>query len=205
MLYYWANVLVTVPRWFAQPRDNLLLHLRQRYLCSYASLSNLPFRGPQSSPALTTPMKTTLLVWEQARAQYVADDTYSPFTPLWGNPNLSHFHTIPDPSLWARYAITLLKHIMPQGSLLSINMLQDCYRLPNHMLFQFLQLRHAAGAQFPRNVKLTSDHLEQLLSSKDLSTLLSALYSQLFPLTLIKMTDLYNKWWADIPSLTEDD
>lgn len=111
-----------------------------------------------------------LLVWRPARTKYTVADTYSPYTPLWDNPNLSHFCTILNPVLWARHRIRLLEHIMPQGTLLYCNALWKT----------------------------------QLLC-EDLSKLLSALYSQLSPLTLPKMTILYHKWQADIFKLTADD
>lgn len=71
--------------------------------------------------------------------------------------------------------------------------------------FRFLQLQHAANAQFPRSITLTSDPLEAMLSCTNLPKPLSELYSQLSLLTIPKMTDLYHKWQADIPTLMEDD
>lgn len=48
-----------------------------------------------------------------------------PRTPLWGNPRLSHFQTVPDPVLWARNGITTLADIMSPAGLLSFDALKQ--------------------------------------------------------------------------------
>lgn len=44
----------------------------------------------------------------------------SPAQPLWGNPVRPHLRTIPDPQLWAKYGVTTLRDIMPDGYTLKL-------------------------------------------------------------------------------------
>lgn len=84
---------------------------------SYAALSNLPFRGLRASSSMMLLMRTTVRVWQEARAIFGWPHHVSLHTPLWGNPMLPHFVSIPDPSLWAKKGITSVKHIVQDGRL----------------------------------------------------------------------------------------
>lgn len=112
--YYWAAVLVTVRWWFKQTRFNPMVNLEAAIMGSYSTLTNLVYRGTKASPQ-ALPMRTTVLVWEKVTAAVGTPDTISPHTPLWGNPKLSHFRSIPDPSVWARFGIVKMQQIMPAG------------------------------------------------------------------------------------------
>lgn len=118
-IYYWAAVLVTVRWWFSQPRENPAVTLEVAVLGSYATLSNLAFRGRQADPAVTTPMKTTIKAWQEARVIYAKPFHVSPHKPLWGNPLLPHLNSLPDPSVCAGKGITTLQHIVREGELMS--------------------------------------------------------------------------------------
>lgn len=75
--YYWAAVLVKVRCWFSQPRDNPAVTLEAVLLGSYATLSNLVYRGVKTHPELTTLMRTTIMVWHRARVVYRSPDAFS--------------------------------------------------------------------------------------------------------------------------------
>lgn len=100
-LYYWASVLVTVWWWFSQPKMNPAVTLEVAILGSYAALSNVSYRGPRAHSQATTLMRTTVHMWQQARAVYKTDSTISPHTPHSGNPTLPLLYKLPDPQLWA--------------------------------------------------------------------------------------------------------
>lgn len=69
-IYYWAAVLVTIRWWFSQPTQNPEVTLEAAILGSFAALSNLPFRGLRASLSMTTLMRTTVRVWQEARKIY---------------------------------------------------------------------------------------------------------------------------------------
>lgn len=141
--YYWAAVLVTVKWWLSGEPANPASSLEAALLGSYAELRNLIHRGPRSNSRVTFPMTTTLKVWESVARQVGGSGIWSPETPLWGNPRLPHFRSIPDPIVWARYGVTALRDIMSQGQLITFDALKRNRDLPNHMFFRFIQLRHA--------------------------------------------------------------
>lgn len=129
-------MLVTVRWWFAQTRTNPAVNLEVAAMGSYSALTNMVYRGVRAAPQTTTPMQTTVLMWEQVIAAVRTDDSVSPLTPLWGNPKLLHFQSIPDASLWARYGIVKLQQIMPVGVLLPFPTLQDTFELTSWMMFR---------------------------------------------------------------------
>lgn len=119
--YYWVAVLVTVKWWLSEDPANPASSLEVAILGSYTKLRNLSHRGPRSNPKITLPMKTMLKVWDAVSKQLVRPDVGFPTTPLWGNPHLPHFRTIPDPVVWAKYGIITLGDIVSQGQLLSFD------------------------------------------------------------------------------------
>lgn len=112
---------LTVRWWFVQSQNNPAVNLEAAILGSYSALSNLVFRGPKAQDTMTVPMRTTVRVWEQLTAKINLPQTFSPYTPFWGNPKLPHLLMIPDPAVWAKYEIKILQHIMPEGKLLSFD------------------------------------------------------------------------------------
>lgn len=117
--YYWAAVLATVRWWFEQQDTNPAVNLEAALLGSYSELINLVYRGPQSNPNITIPMKTTIFVWREVTRALSGDHHNSPHTPLWGNPSLTHLRTALDPRVWAGRGVKTLQHVMPEGQLLS--------------------------------------------------------------------------------------
>lgn len=91
---YARVVLVTVRWWFVRSRANAAVCLEAAILGSLQELGNLIYRGPQAYGALPQSTKTTLRVWAAARTRFTCPNRWSPFTPLWGNPNLPHLRTI---------------------------------------------------------------------------------------------------------------
>lgn len=65
------------------------------------------------------------------------------------------------------------------GQLLSLHELTAKFGLPRWMGFRYIQLRHAARAQFPQTPLLQTDPIEDLLSPGDLIKPLSSLYNAL--------------------------
>lgn len=74
-------------------------------------------------------------------------NSWSPATPLWLNPVLPEFQSIPDPALWATKGIKTIEHICIDGVLIPFNALKQKNGLPNRY-FRYLQLHHAFSAQF---------------------------------------------------------
>lgn len=73
------------------------------------------------------------------------------------------------------------------------------------MFFRYLQLRHAARAQFPSGVNLAIHLVEPLLTATNIDRILSSIYFRLTCRDTSKMLRLFTKWQQDIPALTEED
>lgn len=204
LIYYWAAVLVTVRWWFEQSRSNAATCLEAAIIGSFTELGNIAYRGPSAYSLLPGPTRMTLKVWAVARKRFLCPCQYSPFTPLWGNPSLPHFKTIPDPQLWARFGIKVLKDIIHSGALLLFQELAEKFGLPSRMIFRYYQLRHAARAQFTNPIHLKPDPIEETLAQEILKKTLSTLYLALLETDSPKMHSLWAKWQADIPSLNRE-
>lgn len=63
-------------------------------------------------------------------------------TPLWFN-DLPELSTVPDPQLWAAYGILYLSQVLTETGPKNFQSLKEEFSLPNHLLFRYLQLRHA--------------------------------------------------------------
>lgn len=96
-------------------------------------------------------------------------------------------------------------HIFKEGRLLSFTELKRKYQLPPWMFFRFVQLRHAARAQFPDGIDLATHSVESLLTATDIDRTLSSIYLRLTCKDTSKMLPLFAKWQLDIPELTEED
>lgn len=171
--YYWAAVLVTVKWWLSEELANRASTLEVALLGSYSELRNLVQQGPWSNPNMTAFMRTTLRVWETVQMKVEKPNSWSPHTLLWSNPQLPHFHSIPDPVLWARYGIMFLSDIVS----LTFDDLKKRRNLPNRMLFRYFQLQHDFRDQFSHPLLLEISDVESLLRSADGDKHLSALYS----------------------------
>lgn len=111
---------------------------------------------------LPAPTRATIQFWNAAQHRFSLEGRWASVQPLWGNPNLSHFQTIPDPQVWARFGIKTLRDIMPTGSLMSFAQMARTYELPGWMFFRYAQLRHAVRAQFPVPPLLQLDPVKDL-------------------------------------------
>lgn len=70
------------------------------------------------------------------------------YTSLWYNSRLPELCTKPDPKLWAAYGILIyLSQVLMETGPKNFQTLKEEFSLPNHLLFQYLQLRHAVRAQ----------------------------------------------------------
>lgn len=166
-------------------------------------LSNLVYRRTGAHQVLTVPMRTTLRVWKLISTAVADPNTVSPHTHLWGNPQLPHFYSIPDPGLWHRYGIAKLQHIMPAGRLLTFPLLKSKFGLPSFMLFCYLQLKHAAQAQFPTNIILAPNTAERFLVTKNADCILSLVYLRIASKTEARGTRLFSLWKEDIVVIRE--
>lgn len=141
-IYFWAAMLVTVHWWCQGWRSNAAVCLEANSLGSLTDLRNFPYRGPGAYPVVPGPTLATWKVWVAAIRRFRRPGQLSSAHPLWGNPALQHFRTIPDPQVWARYGIITLEHIMPRGELLSFQGLMTKFGLPQWMRFRYFQLRY---------------------------------------------------------------
>lgn len=203
--YYWAAVLVTVRWWLAEEPANPAATLEVALFGSYLELRNLIHRGPKCSPHITPSMRTTLRVWETVKAKVEQPNSWSPWTPLWGNPRLPHFRSILDPMIWARYGVKTLADITSASGLCTFDVLKRDRGVPNHMFFRYLQLRHAYRAQFPFPITLETNRIEHMLSLEEDLKPLSVVYSDLAGLDTSKVTQLFSRWQTHVPSLAGDD
>lgn len=58
---------------------------------------------------------------------------------------------VPDPAIWAKYGIIFLHQVMTDARPKSFQSLKEEYSVPHHMLFRYLQLRHALCSQLRNN------------------------------------------------------
>lgn len=164
---------------------------------------NALFRGVKAPFPLTHSMKADIKVWQLLVCKHSEDPhTWSPDTPLWLNPQLSEFLTVPDPRFWAARGVKKLDHIFSNGSLLSFDSLKEKFGFTNRQFFRYLQLRHAHTAQFGSlPVLLMQSNLESLLWYKQLVKPTSNIYKALSPSVHFGMEKLFTKWQTVIPDL----
>lgn len=77
-------------------------------------------------------------------------------TPLWLNSHLPELYTIPDPAIWASYGILYLNQVLTTSGPKTFQALKDEFSLPSHLLFRYLQLRHAVRTPLT-NLAVTLD------------------------------------------------
>lgn len=108
--------------WLARDDSDAATVLEVALMGSYESLYYLVHRGLQVPAPLTGSMRVTVRAWDRARVlMHSESETWSPDTPLWFNPRLSHFNEIPDPIIWARVGIKQLRNIVGGGRLLTFD------------------------------------------------------------------------------------
>uniref|UniRef100_A0A803JQP7 Reverse transcriptase domain-containing protein n=1 Tax=Xenopus tropicalis TaxID=8364 RepID=A0A803JQP7_XENTR len=149
-LYFLAAQLVTAWRWASPSTQNASTTLEAQTIGSLEELKNLLYRGTKYTMKATPPMTTTVRAWNIALNLFPSPSLHcSKYSPLWHNPKLKHFSTVPDPRAWARYGIKYIADIYIEGKLMQF---KEKYLLPNQMLFRYVQLRHAASYQFQSQI-----------------------------------------------------
>lgn len=121
--YFHAALLSHAHNWVFSDESNAAVVLEETYLGSHESLRNALFRGVKAPFPLTHSMKAVIKVWQLLVCKH-SEDPYTRFpnTPLWLNPQLSEFLTVPDP--WAARGVKKLDPICSNGSLLSFDFLK---------------------------------------------------------------------------------
>uniref|UniRef100_A0A803J4Y6 Reverse transcriptase domain-containing protein n=1 Tax=Xenopus tropicalis TaxID=8364 RepID=A0A803J4Y6_XENTR len=205
-LYYLAAQLTVARNWTVPTLTNAATILEAQVMGSLEELKNLLYRGTKYTKKASPLMKATIRAWQATnRLHPKPQKHYSEHTPLWCNPHLKHFKSIPDPQLWAQHNIKYLSDIMENGILLPYPELKQKHTLPNRMLFRYLQLRHAAETQFGHlPIETTPTHIETMIYSETLKKPLSSFYAQLIQVGSVSLNRLYTKWQADIPHLTQE-
>lgn len=130
----------------------------------------------------------------------------SPNAPLWLNPTLEHFYSLPDPYAWTHFKIKTVTQIILDKSLISFSQLISDFNIPQSYSFRFLQLSHAFSCQFSGSpLQLVQSALEKLLRLDCTKNAASKLYLHLTTVSLPNLEKLRSKWSKDIPELNEDD
>lgn len=114
--YYVAGQMV-VARLMADDGDSATV-LETAHLGSFESLKFALYRGPKSCLPLTSSMKATIRVWETTTI--LMSPSYlgvTPSAPLWMNPALHHFYSLPDPMVWVCGGVKVLGDITIEGEL----------------------------------------------------------------------------------------
>lgn len=116
--------------------------------------------------------------------------------PLWHNSQLKEIAKVPDGACWAVYGVKYAHQLFRDGIE---------YAIPNTFFFRYLQLRHAAMAQYGRGeVTLSPSNMEKLISLEDHSKLISRYYFALLTSSSPRMERVAAQWKTDIPSLMEE-
>lgn len=108
--------------------------------------------------------------------------------------------------LWAKYNITLIFHIVANGSLRFFASLSADYNIPLSHLFRYLQLSHAFSSQFSTTpLRLKQSDLEHVICTGCLEKPASVLYNHLPLATLPDLCNLHQMWSRDMPELDNED
>lgn len=200
-------MLTHAHNWFMSDATNAAVALEAAVMGSYKALWNVLFWGTSAPNLLSTSMKMVLRAWSGAAGPRVADpQVRSPNTPLWINPSLPEFYSIPDPVLWASRGIRYLHTICENGALLTFDQLKARFNLPNVYFFQFLQLRHAYRAQFGDSpLTLYQSNMESLLRQETLNKPLSTIYKALQPTVHHGLERLRDFWVSELPEFDGED
>lgn len=131
--------------------------------------------------------------------------TTSPNAPLWHNPQLSEIFKIPDGACWANYGVKYAHQLFRDRTFRSFTDLKTEYKIPNKFFFRYLQLRHAATAQFGREEDVLSpSSMQKWISEKDHSKLFSYYYFTLLTSSSPRVERVAAQLKVDIPSLKEE-
>lgn len=129
----------------------------------------------------------------------------SPNPPLWHNPQLREIAKVPDGACWAASGVKYAHQMFRDGVFRFFIDLKTEYGVPNTFFFRYLQLRHAAMAQYGGGeVALSPSSMEKLVADVDHSKLISKYYFTLLTSSSPRMERVAAQWKGDIPSLTEE-
>lgn len=185
-----SGTMVFARRWLLADDGHSATVLEAVHIGSNESLRLALYRGLKSSLPLTLLMKATIKAWD-ATLQ-LACPSYlgiSSSAPLWMNPDFLHFHSLPDPMIWASKGIKTLGDYTREGELLTYDQLKAKHDLPNFYQFCFFQLRHAFQSQYSdMRVETLPSALKDLLLAEDLAKPLSVTYKDLFKKSLPAVT-----------------
>lgn len=93
---------------------------------SYESLKNALYRGSRVQHTLPLSVKAVIRVWQMQVCKRREDSNrWSPATPLWFNPLVPEFQSIPDPALWTTKGIKAIEHICVDGVLIPFDTLKQ--------------------------------------------------------------------------------
>lgn len=128
-------------------------------------------------------------------------------TPLWLNNHLPELKNLPDPHIWARYGIIYLHQVLTDTRLKTFQSLKDEYSIPHHLLFKYLQLRHALRFQL-RNVAnaITHPQVLEIIMGPEPQKLISNLY---YTIRLPRVATVIQKaksgWEKDVGDISDSD
>lgn len=121
--------------------------------------------------------------------------------PLWFNPNLLEFYSLPDPQRWSIKGVKYLCHFFTAQGFKSFYQLLVDFNLPGAYLFYYYQLRHAVRTQFGSlDNPIQVPPLKKLLRCSDPTIIISTHYSALVTDSNPRFRTAQGKWTSlDIP------
>lgn len=134
--YYLAGQMVFVRRWLTADDGDSATVVEAAHLGLYKSLKMALYRGPKSCLPLTDSMKVTIKAWETTTILMSPSYTgVTPSAPIWMNPKLPHFFSLPDPMIWVCKGVKLLNDITREGELCTFDQIKSRHNLPNSFFF----------------------------------------------------------------------
>lgn len=113
--YFLTALLSHAHSWLISVESNAAVVLEAACPGSYKALWNLIYRGPGAPFPLTVAMRA---VWRACSvANVLRPMPPGHISPLWFNPLLSEFMSIPDPSVWAHKGFEYVDQICTRGQL----------------------------------------------------------------------------------------
>ncbi|XP_072012556.1 peroxisomal membrane protein PEX14 isoform X1 [Engystomops pustulosus] len=207
-LYYLASQLVYAQWWIDIDMGNAATALAGALVGSYEALTNLLYRykSPSDTPL---PLRTVAVCWRRAQSlvEPSSSPPLSPRTPLWLNPWLSHFLSLPGWTMWGAAGVKFVGQLLsPEAELLSFNEIRERHTVPTTASFHYTQLRHAFKAQFGSfSLTVKFSKLETLMSTPDLPKPLTQCYALLQEQKSRPFDRARERWRQDIPDLSDDD
>lgn len=145
-------------------------------------------------------------IWEIA-LNLTGADFYHSHTPLWHNRQLQELLHIPAATLWATKGITYLFQVLTPLGVRHFQALREEFDLPAHMLFNYMQLRHALRAQFTDGFPNTQTlPIVEVITGEEPAKLISNLYNIIRARSIARIIDrAKNRWEEDIGPIEDSD